>query len=121
MSFQGLLKQWVCGTRTDAQYQIRFTPRGRAWSKADGSTGATQNAAFLALIYGEMTSNQITAGQKAKYICFARTQVGCSLLASKLATPWAAYISEGKTCGHNIISGLVRALAGVSADICGRD
>ena len=66
-----MLKQWVCGT----DGRIRFTPRGRAWNEADGSTGATQTTAFLALVYGEMTSSQITAGQQRKYICFARTQV----------------------------------------------
>lgn len=66
-----MLKQWICGTNG----QIRFTPRGRAWNTADGSTGATQGAAFLALVYGEMTSDQISAGQKARYICFSRTQV----------------------------------------------
>ena len=66
-----MLKQWICGTNG----QIRFTPRGRAWNKGDGSTGSTQNTAFLALVYGEMTSSQITASQKQKYICFARTQV----------------------------------------------
>ena len=68
---QGMLMQWICGTNG----QIRFTPRGRAWNTADGSTGITQNAAFLALVYGEMDSDLISAGQKSKYVCFSRTQV----------------------------------------------
>ena len=68
---QGMLKQWICGTNG----QIRFTPRGRAWNTASGETGVTQNAAFLALVYGEMHSAQITASQASRYICFARTQV----------------------------------------------
>ena len=68
---QGMLMQWICGTNG----QIRFTPRGRAWNTADGSTGITQNAAFLALVYGEMDSDLISAGQKSRYVCFSRTQV----------------------------------------------
>lgn len=66
-----MLKQWICGTNG----QIRFTPRGRAWNTADGSTGATQMAAFLSLIYGEMKSELISGDQSARYICFSRTQV----------------------------------------------
>ena len=66
-----MLKQWICGTNG----QIRFTPRGRAWNTADGATGITANTAFLALMYGEMDSPTIAAGQKTRYICFSRTQV----------------------------------------------
>jgi len=71
-----MLKQWICGTNG----QIRFTPRGRAWNTANGATGVTANTAFLALVYGEMTSSVISAGQKTRYICFARTQVNFFLI-----------------------------------------
>ena len=66
-----MLKQWICGTNG----QVRFTPRGRAWNTCDGATGTTQMAAFLALTYGETNSPLVSAAQKARYICFTRTQV----------------------------------------------
>ena len=77
---QEMLKQWVCGQNG----QVKFTLRGRACNLADMSTGATQTASFLSLLYGIQSDSQhASADQKQRYICFTRTQASLQSMLSQ--------------------------------------
>jgi hypothetical protein len=68
---QQYLAQWVCG----AGGLIRYTPRGRAWNKWAPTLGDVGTAAFLAGVYGQVSSSYISAAKQQKYICWSRGQI----------------------------------------------
>ena len=68
---QDMLQKWICSIDGTAY----FTPQGRAWNPLAPTLGATGNTAFLAAIYGQMSSTAISAAQSARYVCFARSQM----------------------------------------------
>ena len=90
--------------------QVGYTPAGRAFNLADGTFGATANAAFLGLAFGQII-RPWRPDLADIYLCWARQQVRPALC--RAACAWPFHIPEMHT-----LSG--RCLPKCAADMLSR-